>query len=195
VTQASRYADASGTTLVGSTAYGYDGANRLTSISHTKGATTLASYALAYDAADRVTSKGSAVDGTATFQYDYADQLTQSSGPAQTSNYGYDPAGNRTNSGYATGAYNRVLSDGRYSYEYDAEGNRTRRTDTTTGATDEYTWDYRDRLTRVLSKSSGGVVTRDVRIRYADFRTLRKQSSGWIVGVTNLSASQPGGLP
>jgi RHS repeat-associated protein len=179
VTQASRYADASGTTLVGSSAYGYDGANRLTAITHTSGAATLASYALAYDAADRVTSKASAADGTATFQYDNAGQLTQSSSPGQTSNYGYDPAGNRSSTGYATGAYNRLQSDGRYSYEYDAEGNRTKRTDTTTGATDDYTWDYRNRLTRVLSKSSGGAVTKDVRYAYdGEDNRVRKQVDG-----------------
>ncbi len=179
MTQASRYADASGTTLVASSAYGYDGANRLTSVSHTKGATTLASYALAYDAANRVTTKASAADGTTAFQYDSAGQLTQSSGPGPAQSYGYDAAGNRSGAGYATGAYNRVLSDGRYSYEYDAEGNRTKRTNLATGATDEYTWDYRDRLTRVLSKTSGGAVTKDVRYAYdAEDDRVRKEVDG-----------------
>ena len=37
-----------------------------------------------------------------------------------------------------TGAYNRLLSDGTYNYEYDAEGNRTKRTDIATGAVTEY---------------------------------------------------------
>ncbi len=126
-----------------------------------------------------MTTKASAADGASSLQYDNAGQLTQSSGPGPAQGYGYDAAGNRSNSGYVTGAYNRLLSDGTYTYEYDAEGNRTKRTNTATGATDEYTWDYRDRLTRVLSRTSGGAVTRDVRYAYdAEDDRVRKEVDG-----------------
>ena len=37
-------------------------------------------------------------------------------------NYSYDANGNRTNTGYATGPANQLLSDGKYNYVYDAPG-------------------------------------------------------------------------
>ena len=43
---------------------------------------------------------------------------------------------------------------------------RTQRTNISSGAIDLYTWDYRDRLTRVISKTSGGTVTQDVSYTY-----------------------------
>jgi RHS repeat-associated protein len=59
------------------------------------------------------------------------------------------------------GQANRLQEDAVYAYQYDFEGNRTRRTNKTTGAYEEYTWDHRNRLTRVTSKTAGGTVTRD----------------------------------
>jgi RHS repeat-associated protein len=44
----------------------------------------------------------------------------------------------------------RVLSDG-YQYQYDDEGNLTRKTEIATGSITNYEWDYRNRLTRVVS--------------------------------------------
>jgi len=73
----------------------------------------------------------------------------------------YDDNGNRETAGgdtYTTGDNNQLLSDGTYRYQYDEEGNRTLRfvdTDSsgtlTAGDTDitEYTWDHRNRLTKV----------------------------------------------
>ena len=49
-------------------------------------------------------------------------------------------------SGYQTGSNNRLTNDGTYSYEYDNEGNRTRRTKTSTNEKTEYAWDHRNRL-------------------------------------------------
>jgi predicted Zn-dependent protease len=71
--------------------------------------------------------------------------------------------GNRTNGGYATGVDNRLTSDGTYSYLYDDEGNRQSRTNIVTNAVDEYAWDYRNRLTGIVSKtSSTGTITQTV---------------------------------
>ncbi|MBC7353892.1 MAG: hypothetical protein H5U08_16150, partial [Thermogutta sp.] len=62
-----------------------------------------------------------------------------------------------------TGTNNRLLSDGTYRYQYDAEGNRTHRfIDTNangqldSGDRDitQYTWDHRNRLTKVEHRSS-----------------------------------------
>jgi hypothetical protein len=72
--------------------------------------------------------------------------------------------------GYSTGSDNRLLSDGTYTYTYDAEGNRTARFidedesgTLNSGDTDitEYTWDYRNRLTNVTERATyGGSATK-----------------------------------
>jgi YD repeat-containing protein len=61
-----------------------------------------------------------------------------------------------------TGVNNQLLSDGTYNYTCDSEGNRTRRTEIATGKVTEYIWDYRNRLTGVLFKDAGGVVTKTI---------------------------------
>jgi YD repeat-containing protein len=50
----------------------------------------------------------------------------------------YDANGNRTMLGYQTTDDNRLASDDTYSYQYDAEGNRTQRTKISTGEKTEY---------------------------------------------------------
>ncbi|MCD4823977.1 MAG: RHS repeat-associated core domain-containing protein, partial [Phycisphaerae bacterium] len=69
-------------------------------------------------------------------------------------------------SGYATDADNRLTSDGTYNYEYDAEGNRTRRITIATGETVEYSWDHRNRLTAVVFRDGQDVVVKRVRYTY-----------------------------
>ncbi len=68
-------------------------------------------------------------DGTSDYGYDKSSQLTSAVHSFQTDEtYTYDAGGNRTMTGYQTGTDNRLLNDGTYSYEYDQEGNRTKRT-------------------------------------------------------------------
>lgn len=51
-------------------------------------------------------------------------------------------------------------------YTYDTEGNRLTRTRIASGAADdyltEYTWDYRNRLTKIVFKNNGGTATKVV---------------------------------
>jgi RHS repeat-associated protein len=69
--------------------------------------------------------------------------------------------------GYTTGDHNRLLSDGTYNYEYDAEGNRTRRTEIVTGEVTEYHWDHRNRLIRVSTRTTdNGLLTTDTSYVY-----------------------------
>jgi RHS repeat-associated protein len=165
-TSLTRYSDLAGTQLVASSAWGYDLAGRLTSLAHSRNATNLGAYSWTYDAADRITQTISP-DGTSNFSYDTTNQLTSATHSYQTNEgYTYDNNGNRTNAGYSTGSDNRLTSDGTYTYQYDNEGNRTRRTTIATGQYDEYTWDYRNRLTRIQTKTSAGVVTKDVQYTY-----------------------------
>ncbi|MDD4271149.1 MAG: hypothetical protein PHN77_23260, partial [Thermoguttaceae bacterium] len=96
-------------------------------------------------------------DGVAEYSYDCRGQLTGANYDYQPGeSYSYDANGNRTNPGYVTGAYNRLLSDGTYNYEYDAEGNRIKRTDIASGAVTEYVWDHRNRLVAVIERASDG---------------------------------------
>lgn len=148
-TTISRYEDLAATDLVATTTYGYDGMGRLTSLDHDQDTTSLASYSWTYDDAGRITQFVSP-DGTTDYTYDDFGQLTAADHTYQTDEtYTYDATGNRTMTGYSTGGNNRLLSDGTYDYEYDAEGNQTKKT---TIATDDYvvySWDHNNRLTAV----------------------------------------------
>ena len=78
----------------------------------------------------------------------------------------YDSNENRTNNGYVTGADNLLLSDGTYTYQYDKEGNRTKRTKISDGSLTLYFWDYENRLVQETSETSAGVVTQVVTYTY-----------------------------
>jgi RHS repeat-associated protein len=175
-TSISRYADTTGTNLVATTTYGYNGDGAITSLSHTKGATTLNSFTWGYDNDGRLTS-GSSNDGTDGYTYDAASQVTAVSHSYQANeNYSYDSNGNRTNTGYSTGTNNRVTSDGTYNYTYDAAGNLTRKTTISGGAYVTYTWDYHNRLTDVSFYTSGGTLTKHDHYTYdVNDRLIGKQ--------------------
>jgi RHS repeat-associated protein len=155
---------------------GYDGMGRLVGLKQTFGSpVTTLRYGYTFDAASRITQMTSP-DGTADYNgYDATDQLTSADYSFQAGeDYTYDDNGNRTNTGYATDTGNRVVSDGTYRYSYDNEGNRAARWvdngDGVLGSGDttitEYTWDHRNRLTRVVTRSAyGGSETN--RIDYA----------------------------
>ena len=90
--------------------------------------TVLGSAAARFDA--QATGWGEA---TRTYGYDPLDQVTVATGGTQSAKgYAYDTNDNRTGSGVVTGAYNRATNDGTYTYQYDMEANRTRRTLTST---------------------------------------------------------------
>jgi RHS repeat-associated protein len=150
------YDDQEGWNWVVLDSYAFDADSRMTGLTHLKGATTLASYTWSYDRASRPSGFTSSLDGTAGYGYDSGGQLTTADYDYQTDEaYSYDANGNRTNSGYDTDPNNRLASDGVYNYDYDSEGNRTKRTNISTGAVTEYTWDYRNRLTSVTERAGG----------------------------------------
>lgn len=66
----------------------------------------------------------------------------------------------------AAGTNNRLVDDGTFTYEYDAEGNRSVRIRKSSAAAldyrTEYTWDHRNRLTLVTFKNNVGTVTKTV---------------------------------
>jgi RHS repeat-associated protein len=59
-----------------------------------------------------------------------------------------------------------LTADGTYTYSYDSEGNMVGRTKTSNGEITTFTWDFRNRLTEVLIKSSGGVTLQDDKFTY-----------------------------
>jgi RHS repeat-associated protein len=142
----------------------YDNANRVVTIvdfSHVASTqhsgyvdTSLATYVYGYDNANRVTSEMDA-EGTATFTYDNANELTAVGG-SRSESYSYDLNGNRNSSGYTTGTANELTASPGVTYTYDAEGNLTSQTNTSTHVTTSYTYDYRNRLTVV---TVGGTAT------------------------------------
>jgi RHS repeat-associated protein len=148
-TNIQRFSDLAGTQLVAETNHTFDRLNRLTNINHSRGGTPLAAYNYTYDPNSRITGMSNN-DGTAAYSYDATDQLTGVDYSYQPDEaYTYDANGNRTNPGYVTGKNNRLLSDGKFNYEYDSEGNVIKQTDILTGEVTAYTWDYRNRLTNV----------------------------------------------
>ncbi|MGD9634334.1 MAG: FG-GAP-like repeat-containing protein, partial [Pirellulales bacterium] len=142
----------------------YDRTNRVTSVTHDLGpagsSATDIVHSYGYDNASRVTSFNTtgSVAATRAYQYDDAGQLTSKSGSTGPESYTYDDNGNRelvtngqgTNQDYVAAHANRLESDGTYTYQYDKEGNVTDRWVTLDpGQRIYYTWDHRNRLTKV----------------------------------------------
>ncbi|MEL6554066.1 MAG: peroxidase family protein [Cyanobacteria bacterium J06621_11] len=169
--QMRRYRDLSGEEVVATTDFShYDAAGRLRQMHHVSSGTT-ASYSLDYDAINRLTRLDS-VDGVSRYRYDDRDQLTVAQHNFQDSEtYSYDANGNRTIDDDSVGDHNRIVRDDRYTYQYDDEGNLTQRTEIETKAVTEYRWDYRNRLTKVITKqldeeTEEFVVTKQVAYTY-----------------------------
>ena len=164
-----------------SSSFTYDDADRLTGISQTSSqAGTLANYTYAYDAASQLT-RYMGPEGTLSYAYDPDGQLTGASG-ARAEIYSYDKNGNRTMAGYTTGADNRLTSDGTYTYTYDNEGNVLTKTRISDGQVTSFTWDYRNRLTEVVVKTSTGTVQQDDKFTY--------DVEGRRIGTSTLSGGQ-----
>ena len=182
-----RYRDLAGTQLVIGTDYNYDQQNRLTRIDHKNAAnTSVAFYDYEYDVASRIT-KITDVDGATNYEYDDRDQLISADHADAAfahESYTYDANGNRTNShlhgsGYVTGPGNRLLSDGKYNYEYDNEGNVIKRTEIATGNYRTFEWDYRNRLIAISNVAQTGLAVTEVIFEYDPInRRILEQTTG-----------------
>ncbi|HLF79431.1 MAG TPA: RHS repeat-associated core domain-containing protein [Dehalococcoidia bacterium] len=132
--------------------YGYDTADRLTSVSWSKGGViAAAAYTL-----DNVGNRTQRLDGlgTHTYSYDNLYRLTSVTYPGpSTDTYTYDAVGNRLTKNAATythDAADRLTATGGVSYGYDNNGNQITR------GSDTYAWDAEDRMT---SATVGGTST------------------------------------
>jgi RHS repeat-associated protein len=69
--------------------------------------------------------------------------------------YTHDPVRNRTTAGNVTNAGNQLTADATHSYQYDDNGNLTRKTLLATGNYTQYTYDAENRLTKVEEFAAG----------------------------------------
>jgi RHS repeat-associated protein len=153
-------------TTFAQTADGVKNEGRIASITHSGLNGLNTSYAYTWDDHGRVATF-TTLAGTRTYGYDTSDQVTGATGGTQAAeSFAYDTNGNRTGSGVTVSAFNRVTNDGTYTYLYDNEGNRTRRTKTSNGEYELYVWDYRQRLVSVTLKNSANVTQQTVVYEY-----------------------------
>ncbi|HQR13295.1 MAG TPA: RHS repeat-associated core domain-containing protein [Nitrospira sp.] len=134
------------------TTYSYDPASQVTNILHQLTATgsqiNKADYLY-----NPVGNRTSLTDrrGGQSFGYDTLDRLTSASHPllGTPQAFAYDAVGNRTTGGSVVNAGNQLTADATHSYQYDDNGNLTRKTLLSTGNYTQYTYDAENRLTKV----------------------------------------------
>ena len=84
--------------------------------------TPIATYVYGYDSANRVTTMVDA-EGTYTYTYDNANELTKvDENGTQVESYSYDLNGNRNSTGYSTTVMNETATSPGFTYTYDNAG-------------------------------------------------------------------------
>ncbi|MBK7420068.1 MAG: hypothetical protein IPJ44_12845 [Nitrospira sp.] len=140
------------------TTYSYDPASQVTNILHQLTATSAQINKADY-LYNGVGNRTSLTDrrGSQTFGYDNLDRLTSASHPllGTPQNFAYDPVGNRTTGGTVVNAGNQLTADTNHTYQYDDNGNLTRKTLLATGNYTQYTYDVENRLTQVQEFAAG----------------------------------------
>lgn len=145
---------------------------------------SISSYSWTFDTHGRASSV-TAPEGTFVYGYDDTHELISATftvasgwtgGTPATESFSFDNTGNRTGGGNSVDK-NRLMSDGTYNYTYDGEGNRTSRTNIATTETILYSWDHRNRLTKVEYRNTPtGPATKIVANTYDAFdRRVMKQ--------------------
>jgi len=89
--------------------------------------------------------------GVQSFGYDALDRLASATHPLLLTpqSFDYDPVGNRTTNGSLYNAGNQLTEDANFTYQYDLNGNLTRKTFKTSGNHTDYTYDAENRLIKV----------------------------------------------
>lgn len=150
---------------VGQSTFTFDDLGRETGIIHQNSdkTVTFGDYQYLFDAADRVTQM--TIDGVTTkYDYDNTNQLAKDGSTSFT----YDANGNRTMTGYSTGASNRTTSDGTWTYAYDDEGNVTSKA--SSSGTWNYEYDFHNQMTKASFTPAGGsTVTKSVENKFDAF--------------------------
>ena len=140
------------------TGLSYDPASQVTNILHQLTATSTPINQADY-VYNPVGNRTSLTDrrGAQAFGYDNLDRLTSASHPllATPQAFAYDPVGNRTTGGSVVNAGNQLTADANYAYQYDDNGNLTRKTLLATGNFTQYSYDAENRLTKVEEFAAG----------------------------------------
>ena len=138
--------------------YEYDAKGRVSGIEAGNGG-ALMDLRYEYDAAGNVIGIEDAA-GTERYGYDALGRLTKAMGAWDTIEYGYDAVGNRVWSddgarrSYSYTTYNKLTSDGVWSYEHDANGNVAYKRSATIEY--HYVYDSFGRMTSVEKRAPGG---------------------------------------
>jgi len=139
--------------------YTYDGLDRLTRLKDAKGNTIIADNQYSYNNTGDITQN---IDqsGTHGYGYDTIDRLTSATYTGTPNeSYAYDGVGNRTSSHksptYGYQPFNRLVSTSTATYIYNNNGNMISKTDS--GGATQFAWDFENRLTQVVTPSSGSV--------------------------------------
>ncbi len=181
------------------TTYSYDSNSRLTNLTHkTLTGAVINSFTYTHDkVGNRLTKTTS--EKTISYQYDSIYRLIEalSSAPGYSTNtsgkgkgiqtaiqqqkefYVYDAVGNRLTSDhnrtYTYNAGNQLVTENGITYSYDKSGNLISKTDST--GTTLYSYDYENRLTKVIKTENG--VTTIAEFKYDPFgRRIEKKVSG-----------------
>lgn len=126
--------------------YQYNAASQLTGISSAGIVNT--NYGYEHDAAGHITRWTG--DGSDWFyQYDAAGRLVRADHGQDNFAYTYDTLGNIIDNGRTHDVANRLLADNDYTFNYDLNGNLTRKQHRVTGALTVYTWNVRNQLAKV----------------------------------------------
>jgi RHS repeat-associated protein len=144
-------------TIIGQTAQ-WDSLDRVRAWQLTGGTR---STAYAYDALGRLIADSTATTAPCAYNPpgaipDAAFSLAQRCTTPLVTTYSYDAAGNRTDHGGTVGVGNRLLTLNGYAFEYDADGNVTRKSKT--GVDLRYRWDELGRLVVVRNALTGDSV-------------------------------------
>jgi RHS repeat-associated protein len=136
----------------------YDPASQVTQVLHQLQATSVHVNKAEYSY-NPVGNRTSLTDrrGNQAFGYDTLDRLTSASHPllATPQAFAYDAVGNRTTGGSVVNAGNQLTADATHAYQYDDNGNLTRKTLLATGNFTQYTYDAENRLTKVEEFAAG----------------------------------------
>jgi RHS repeat-associated protein len=140
------------------TTYQYDPASQVTNILHQLTATSMPINKADY-VYNPVGNRTSLTDrrGNQAFGYDQLDRLTSASHPLllDPQAFAYDAVGNRTTGGTVVNQGNQLTADANFAYQYDDNGNLTRKTLLATGNYSQYTYDAENRLTQVQEFAAG----------------------------------------
>jgi RHS repeat-associated protein len=209
LTAIERYAAVTSASPVAASEFSYDLAGRLSTIEHdatAPGSTFAETHGYSYDDANWLTGYTNLLGSVnATYSYDLRGQLTGAdhTGTTFDETYGYDDNGNRASDSSATytiGPDNRLYSisetgsDYPIVYLYDNEGNRSAKfidedfsghLNSADSIVELFTWDHRNRLTKVEFKNTGhSQVSKSIEYGYDAFNQLvsRKEDTDGAYG-------------